>query len=465
MSRGVLILLACAAAVPVLGDPRAKSSAAVLVEQLGSDDYFEREAATERLAALGPAALPDLRAGCRSPDPEVAGRSRRLVAAITRRADNERTLAPTMVELSAEGRPLAAVLADLSARSGYDVVVGGAGAAGLAAKAVTARTGRVSFWEAVRAVADAAGLQIAAVGVDPVPRRASERPLTLDAPRPHNTVVLEARPWAGYGAVCVEALPVPAGAADRPAPSALLRVWAEPRLGWRKVSGVPVTRAADDNGQFLRPAPFPSAPPWPGADAGADRPELGFEDAVRRAVVTFRPGAVPSARLREFAGSVFGVVRTPARTAAAAALTPGRPVTAAAPDGAAVLTATLVTRDGAATYADVSLAYDPDAVQPVSFMDPLGGKADSAVLGNHTVYGVRATDERGNAYAASTPDISIAPDAADGRRVVRVRMKMYLVPAVSGAGEPKSIEFWGSSDKQVEIPFVLRDVPLVENTR
>src|SRR5262245_47976149 len=103
------------------GEPPKPSAPAELVTKLGSDEFREREAASRRLAELGPAALDALRPACRSEDPEVARRARELVGRIERWAANEKTLAPTLVELTADNAPLADVLADLSKQTGYAV--------------------------------------------------------------------------------------------------------------------------------------------------------------------------------------------------------------------------------------------------------------------------------------------------------------------------------------------------------
>jgi hypothetical protein len=121
MTRRTLLAVALVGA-PIAaagGDPPPppKSRAAQLVAQLGSDDFFEREAAGKELDALGPVALDDLRAACRSADPEVARRARDLAAGISFRAESERLLAPTLVELDAADAPLDTVLAELSRQS------------------------------------------------------------------------------------------------------------------------------------------------------------------------------------------------------------------------------------------------------------------------------------------------------------------------------------------------------------
>jgi hypothetical protein len=59
--------------------PPTPVKAELLIKQLGSNDYYEREAASKALRALGKPALPALRVACDSKDAEVRKRARRLV--------------------------------------------------------------------------------------------------------------------------------------------------------------------------------------------------------------------------------------------------------------------------------------------------------------------------------------------------------------------------------------------------
>src|SRR5262245_27532348 len=92
-----------AAAEPV---PPAAGEVRALAGKLGSSEYAEREAATKRLEELGVAALDELRAACRSENPEVVRRAQDISRKIERRLANEKTLAPTLVELDVKDRRL-----------------------------------------------------------------------------------------------------------------------------------------------------------------------------------------------------------------------------------------------------------------------------------------------------------------------------------------------------------------------
>lgn len=131
-----------------------------LIAQLGSPDFHAREAATRDLEAVGPAALPALRAALASQDMEVASRAGELASRITRRADNDRTLAPTVVELAFEDKPLSEVLAALNKQTGYKLMAPDLDDPTVKVTVKTA--GQVPFWVAVQQVCDAAGLEVAA---------------------------------------------------------------------------------------------------------------------------------------------------------------------------------------------------------------------------------------------------------------------------------------------------------------
>ena len=145
-------------APPAAGEIRAPAA------QLGRDEFADREPATRHLQELGEVAITELRAGCKSENPEIARRSQDILRRIERRLANEKTLAPTLVELDAKDQPLDDVLADLSKQAKCDIVLNGPKLKDLAAKKMTLSTGRaVPFWEAVLKVCDVAEVEIASV--------------------------------------------------------------------------------------------------------------------------------------------------------------------------------------------------------------------------------------------------------------------------------------------------------------
>jgi hypothetical protein len=455
-SAAVAALALLAGSLLAADDPAPPSPDVVagLVEQLGDPDYAKREDASRRLAEIGPAALPALREATASGDPEVARRADVLITRITRRVENEKLLAPTLVAVEAENAPLAAVLADLSEQSGYELAVAGPTPRDVLATRVTVKTGRVPFWEAVLATCDAAGLRIASVGGYVAP---DARP-----PFPTAAVVLEPcsgqnrRPTVVSGAVCVEAVRVPEAVGVPDAPAALLQVWPEPGLNWRTTTAVRVDRATDDAGQSLRAA-LPTTtirgtglPPNTALGLSSNRPaQPAFAPSTRQFMVRLRPGARPSLTLVEFSGVVHGTVRGgPEPMIVLSGLAASKSVTGEHPSGA-VLKATPHRSADQKWRASVDLGYDTARVQPAEPGERLG----------NLVNGIRVTDANGNAFLAVPTALS--QQTRGGTTRTTLRMELDLLPTNNRTGDPDTITFWASFDKPASVPFALKNVPLV----
>jgi hypothetical protein len=462
-------------AAPTAGEIRA------LVAKLGADDYAEREAAGKKLDEIGAPALDELRAATRSENPEVARRARDVLRRIERRVENEKTLAPTLVALDAKDRRLDDVLAVLSKRADCSVVLGGSAQAELADRKVSLSTGgTVPFWEAVLTVCDAADVQVASAGGFLAPDSA---PYLGRAPRgvrveanTQKAVVLEARggakrrPAAVFGAVLVEAVPFPKGSAG---PAALLQAWPEPRLEQLTVRGVRVAAATDPGGGTLAsdPAAHLVAPAGPtksirpdgvvvirnrdgtatlrrdgAADTGAFRPN------ARQAVVGFKPGGAPPLAARELSVSVLGTVRSGVEPLARAALEENRPATADGAGGVELTVRTFKTADGK-LGASVTVGYDRGSVEAAGVGVELPGVKGG---GNHAVHGVRITDAAGRPYTLGLVGGSSRPGRL-GRQEVTLSLELH---PPKDAGPPDAATFWGTYAKPVEVPVVLKDVPL-----
>jgi hypothetical protein len=469
---------------------------AKLVEQLGADGFADREAATKRLEELGSAAIGQLRLGTRSENAETARRAQELLRKAERRLASEKTLAPTLVELDAKGRALDDVLADLSEQAKCEVVLGGAGLAELAAKKVTLSTGgKVPFWAAVLEVCDAAKLQIASAGgflapgavPSPRPRLVPVR-VAKDANR---AVVLEARgknprrPAAVAGAVLVEAVPFP-NWADAPGPAVLIQVWPEPRLQWQSIGTVRLVAAAGPGGERLAPdAAAVTAPKL--EPTGADGVFLvrnpdgtvrvvrdagglqgiqtagSFAPNPRQAVLRFKPGEKPAAAAKELSVSVFATVRSgfePLCTIKG--LEANKRMTATGPGGTE-LAVTCSPNPAGRLIASVQLSHHPQAVQRAGVDDELPGTvAGGPGVGNSTVYGLRVTDADGKPYMLGLESGATFSDRSG--KWVGVQTQLGLHAGKDGVGAPESLTFWGTYLKPVEVPVVLKDVPLAGRT-
>ncbi|MDB5309268.1 MAG: hypothetical protein JWO38_3470 [Gemmataceae bacterium] len=486
--------------------PAESTKVARFIAQLGDADFARREAAEKELEALGAAALDQLGAACRSSNPEVARRARDVVVRVERRVGNEKALVPTMVELNAESTPLSSVLATLSKQSKYAVHLWGPDADRHGRTRVTLKTEKVPFWEAVRKLCDTANLQIAVVGGFVAPASAfspeNSNPFLRKPPalpggrttvappvQSPTTVYLEPRgkqkrrPAAVYGAVCVEAFPIPDAAAVPDAATALLQVWVEPSTNWLATNGVRVKRAVDTAGQILSARPdTPVQPPQivPGNGVVIVKNVQGgvvlvnqnatvslqtvpeFTPNARQVVVNLKPGPESSPGLTELTGVVFGTVRSGAEPLVnLTGLKPGLPAEGSHPTGTE-MKATAIKRDGGEDAVDVELSYDQTVVRGASPAD-LGGAGVSSRAGEagregEMLHGVRVTDAAGSAFLPTLVMCSQRVEPV-GRRIV-LMLRLALRPAAGTQGPPSQVVFWGTYGKPVEVPFGLKDVPL-----
>ena len=452
-----------------------------LVAQLADPEYARREQAHKALDAVGPAALQPLRAAARSADPELARRAADLAGRIGRRVENAETLAPTVVALTADRAPLAAVLADLSKQAGFPVALGGPDPTDAADRPVTLDTGRVPFWEAVQAVSAAADLRVRSAGGASTTQYLNGQA----APEPDG-VVLEPRgtaprrPAAVFGAVMVEAVPVPA-APPADAAVGLLLVWPEPKLNWQAAAGVRVDKASDADRELaalpdLTPRPQPAEVdraivvrqlggrrmafdelPAPAAPSAVP----GFTPTARQAVVRLKPGAAPPARA-DLAGAVAGVIRPgPAVLVQLDGLKPGETAEGSHPAG--VDLRAILTKKDDRWAVTVDLLYDPSDIAPAGetvaatatgFRDGRTGLARSILLG------LRVTDAAGIGYDVEPRAFGRPVRADPGRVSVRVEAVLTAKPARPPEGDPSAVAFWGTYSKPVEVPFALAGVPL-----
>src|SRR5437763_1828212 len=111
----IVASLVLSAALVRVGEPDPPA----LVGRLGAPRWADREAAARALERRGRAALPALRAGRESRDPEVRARA----AALIERIESGALVQPTLVRLDYRDRPLADVVRDLADRAGMPLVL------------------------------------------------------------------------------------------------------------------------------------------------------------------------------------------------------------------------------------------------------------------------------------------------------------------------------------------------------
>jgi hypothetical protein len=319
---------------------------AVLIDQLGSDDFGAREAATGELSGLGPAALDDLRKAVEAADPEVRRRSQKLVRQIELRLTSDRLLKPSRVRLTYRDVPVAEAVAEMARTTGLALKISG-DAAPLADRRITLDTGETSLWDGLEQFCRKAGLVDR--GLDPAAfqderyeyESGEQKVLTFDRtswgsnPRPDSPLLLADGAWEQWptchaGAVRIRALPphhatAKSGKADE-GRFVLLEVIPEPHLHWLGTLAVRVDRAIPEKGEALKQAvvagglgaavgsgPEEALVLWDGI---GEAPANPFGDA-RRVPIRFPLAETTSSeRLKELTGTIAAKVRTPLETLA-----------------------------------------------------------------------------------------------------------------------------------------------------
>ncbi len=167
-----------------------------LVEQLGSDTFAEREAATAALAKIGMPALASLRKAITSKDNEVRKRAKDLLTKLEKEVASAEVLTPTKVHLVYKDTPLKEALEDLKKQTGAVIVLHDPDKK-LEKTKVTLDTGKTTFWDALEKFCDAAGV----VEGDP------------------NTIGAPVGPGGPGGGPAIGIVPAPPGIKIQPAPA------------------------------------------------------------------------------------------------------------------------------------------------------------------------------------------------------------------------------------------------------
>jgi hypothetical protein len=136
--------------------PGGPSDPSVLVNELGSDRYAAREAASDALERLGRPALKALRDARDARDPEIRTRAYNLI----QRIEGKLLTQSSRIQLNFDDTPLLEVAKSVSAQAGFKVVLQPENLPKWRAQKVTLREGEpLPFWTAIDRLCDAAGLQ------------------------------------------------------------------------------------------------------------------------------------------------------------------------------------------------------------------------------------------------------------------------------------------------------------------
>jgi hypothetical protein len=257
-----------------------------LVAQLGSDRYDDRETACKELDALGVAALEPLRTALGSKDEETRRRAIHVFERIQLRVETARLTKPKMVRLVYTDVPVTQAVQDMARKTGFQIQIEG-DQTKLAARKITIDTGEVPFWQAVDQFCLKAGL--VERGSTAIPENNPEmNDIRMERMRmrmwmiqsqeyggvkPELPVVFldgkpQLMPTYYAGALRMRVLPKAAGSApgattgvplNKPEGESTLtvEVTPEPKMGWQNVLSLRVEKMIDDKGNELKlPLPY-----------------------------------------------------------------------------------------------------------------------------------------------------------------------------------------------------------------
>lgn len=493
--RGLLLVfLALGLAAHLPAQPAEADRIARLVEQLGHSDFDRREAARRDLDALGAAALPALRTALRSPDAEVRRRAEELLERIGRRVEANAALTPTHVHLTYKNVPLAEAVADFARKTGYTVRLEGVPPG----RVVTLDTGKVTYWEAFGQFCTAAGVRERPEPVVNDPRK----PINLNAPpaeirfSPRAVILIDGRdtqPAGQAGNLLVRALPKDmAQAGQKLLPGELLlglEVIPEPGGEVRGVVAILIEKASDERGQTL--IQRQGATERKDAPAAAGRANLilggvpidverlgNLEMSPQRVPLRLVPAEKPSTKLAELRGTLVAQVRAPAQTLATVADVLKEKATAAGPAGCQVKV-TQVDRSEA-DVVKLFVEVDPPQPPPSPESAELERLRQAFGRGGVNIRGTIVIGNRminfGDGTKPGQPDELTAANFTmrDARGQVvyptkivsrsnvpgKTRAVELHYPAPTGGPALRSLAFSAPRIVVVDVPFVLRDVPL-----
>jgi hypothetical protein len=473
-----------------------------LVAALASPDFRERETAFRELDRLGESALDGLRTAATTGDAETRRRAAELVERIHRRQTTARVLTPAFVSLTYDNTPLAEAAADLARRTGAPISLHG-DVSRFRDRTVTVICPKATYWQAVQLFCHRAGLgewngqaklpplieppssQLEAAPADGVlvlgqlnVRRGQVSAMTV--PSPVGRIVLlngphRPLPTHQAGAVRIRALPLGVSfAADAGKDQfVVLDVTAEPRLRIDGATDLRIERAIDEHGRARDARPLWADPSDQRDDWRA--PRLPREVTERRCgpvAVRLTDGDQSTKRLRELAGVV--TVQSFAAERVAEIARPAEAVRRTT-RGAGGIAVTILSV-GVASDGEVRIAAEAQLPYGVRLDLPLTGPVGVGNRGNGF----------GRGWAGFQPDPepnSVCGDAyqglaledATGRpwpvttgltEIVGLFPQWFTVRvtatfrAPAAGAEAARVGFSVRRPTAVDVPFVLRDIPL-----
>jgi hypothetical protein len=499
---GLAAALASVLSATVQADP-SPEQVQQIVDRLGSGVYRDREAATRELDALGAAAVDALRRAVASTDPETRRRAGELLEQINERLATARILTPSTVDFKYENKPLAEAVADFNGRTGATISL--YEASKFRGRTITAATpGPVPFWDAVELFCRKADLKewdgATRLDVANVPQAApplapqfrgqifiarSGRRLNVPAP---NAMILQDGPGPVFpscrsGAVRVRVLPIgtPVEGLGQVAADEVilpLQVSAEPKLHWQRTVDIRIDRAIDERGRLLNASPA-------ARDQGSEEDEAIFWQVNGMLVqsqghragpvgVRVQRGDKPAARLAELAGTIVAQVRLsePLARVDAPLKASGQAFHGTAGVSLKITSANRANSGEVAIGMELSLPTDvqlaangagvmamPGQLQiQAGVIRQMRGAAEPNILapGATEFMGLSLEDSKGKRFTAvrgGTTESRFTPEAAVHQLTATFK------PAEPGQ-EPIRLVFTATRPATIEVPFLVKDVPL-----
>jgi hypothetical protein len=492
-------------APPETGDP---SRLDTLISQLGSRNYKEREEAAAALDGLGSPALDSLKTALQHRDAEVRRRASLLAERIQKRLLTAELLQPHRVHVVFKDRPVLDAIEDFSQLTGVTLQVSGA-KTNLWGRKITLDTGETTFWDAYEQFCRRAGLFDRGDppgGVVPEPNVRIWNNARGQGPGQGRVIVMRYPEYTGSnpqggislidsppvtlptcqtGAVRFRAVPSRPEMAGRKKDDVffILEVMPEPKLSWQSIVDMHLEQAVDEHGQRLLIAD--GAAEGNGGDVKnlignrvliLDESTGQIVNDMRDLPICFKPGHKPSHQLREIKGTVTAHVQTPAQALIAVDdifRSIGR--LHRGPDGEAlkVLEVSYQTNG----YVKLRLQFeDPNQGQP-SFawarkMAVMRGNRvwvqNGVMLRGGRTHTRPANDGRDLTWSlldtkGESLQLAAGPQLVENPQNGTTEMQLTFRPREGQAVATKLV-YSGRRNVIIEVPFTLKDVPLVKAT-
>lgn len=480
----------CAETAPEPADARA----ARLAARLGSVAFAEREAAAAELETLGLDALAALRKASRSDDLEVRRRAAELMSRIERRLETVRLLEPRRVRLLFRDTPVAQAVDDVARQTGLAVKLHEPDKAKLADRKVTLDTGDTTLWDAFGQFVQKTGLverfepsaARSARYYDGGGRGGARRVVWGGSSyrdpygNPQNVGIVladgtpPALPTAEAMALRVRALPP-----STPMPGWMkgdreallpLEVTPPPNLEWQGVMALRIDYAVDDRGQPLSQPELYTGARVPRANEWEDVVWI-MEDEMRntnrypatpfQVPARLKLGDRPAATIKELRGTLAAVVQTPVERLLAVDRvleSGGRTVTG--PAGCFVKLIEVKKEENGQYKLCVQVKMPSqdlglNANGGVRFVPFRNGNQEKVLLetAGLEARGLALVDGKGQRLYLATGSVTAEVEAQ------AELYELYFQPR-PGDGEPARLLYAGKRPAVVEVPFVLKDVPL-----